>query len=80
MPFNMLDKKMSGLQEENSFYLSDLGKQQRSDSSPHVVGAFVATVGVSFFADFDHDMKKILSRFNPKIAAKTNVQRIAQKI
>ena len=59
---------------------SDLGKQQLKDKSPHVVAAAVANLALSMFAVFHSQMNYYLKEFNPKVSAKGNVLRIAQKI
>jgi hypothetical protein len=78
MPFNMLDyDKLNNLHDENALWNSELGKKQREDESPHVVGAFVASLGQSLFSKFATDMRTYLKGFNPKVSAKGNVLRIA---
>jgi hypothetical protein len=80
MSYNMADKReLSHLYIKNLFICSKLGKEQMTSSSPHAVGAFVATLGQSMFSEFAEDMRKQLQK-KVKVSAKTNVLRIAQKI
>jgi hypothetical protein len=44
------------------------------------VSAFVASLGQSLLSDFHRDMINYLTGFKPKVSAKKNVLRIAQKI